>query len=59
MTPRIPGDTTAWLGMEDSNSETSPLISRDLPNSGRRDYSRLSCGVRDAAGAATPLFASY
>jgi len=45
---------TAWLGMQDSNSEMSwqiiPLKDRaDVrgvqPNSGQRDYSRLSCGV--------------
>src|SRR6266480_1495356 len=50
------GDRTVWLGMSDSNSETSspiiPLKSRvDLRGSSRisahGDHSRLSCGVED------------
>jgi hypothetical protein len=43
-------DPTAWLRWSDSNSEMSsqniPLKGRGIqPNSGPRDYSRLSCGV--------------
>jgi hypothetical protein len=44
---------TAWLGMQDSNSEMSWQIialkgRADFgPNSGLRDHSRLSCGVGD------------
>jgi hypothetical protein len=49
-------DPTAWLGMLDSNSEMSSQIialksscrfPRIQPNSGRRDCSRLSCGVNN------------
>jgi hypothetical protein len=56
-------DLTAWLGMSDSNSETSsqimPLKARaDSPttNSGHGDHSPLSCsaGIRSSGGWVLP-----